>query len=180
MIWSTMRNSSSTPSVMGSVTHLPIGGRICGASRLPARGAGEQHPGAFLTPCSQCGHGAVIGFPAEWGTAMCGISGEIRFDGRAAHVGAVAAMTDELAPAVPTAAGSGRRDRSPSVTAGSRSSTCRARAQPMTDSELGLTIVFNGCIYNHHQLRSELVGRGLPLLLHQRHRGDPQGVPPLG
>ena len=28
--------------------------------------------------------------------------------------------------------------------------------QPMTDPELGLTIVFNGCIYNHRELRAEL------------------------
>jgi asparagine synthase (glutamine-hydrolysing) len=28
--------------------------------------------------------------------------------------------------------------------------------QPMLDEELGLTIVFNGCIYNHHELRREL------------------------
>ncbi len=28
--------------------------------------------------------------------------------------------------------------------------------QPMVDPELGLTIVFNGCIYNHHELREEL------------------------
>ena len=31
-----------------------------------------------------------------------------------------------------------------------------AGAQPMVDSELGLTIVFNGCIYNHRELRAEL------------------------
>ncbi len=30
----------------------------------------------------------------------------------------------------------------------------------MTDSELGLTVVFNGCIYNHHQLRRELSAEG--------------------
>jgi asparagine synthase (glutamine-hydrolysing) len=33
-----------------------------------------------------------------------------------------------------------------------------AGAQPMTDGEL--TIVFNGCIYNHRELRSELGARG--------------------
>jgi asparagine synthase (glutamine-hydrolysing) len=31
-----------------------------------------------------------------------------------------------------------------------------AGAQPMIDEALGLTISFNGCIYNHHQLRDEL------------------------
>ena len=33
-------------------------------------------------------------------------------------------------------------------------------AQPMVDSELGVTVVFNGCIYNHHELRRELEGAG--------------------
>ena len=32
--------------------------------------------------------------------------------------------------------------------------------QPMVDSELGLTLVFNGCIYNYKQLRKELEGWG--------------------
>jgi asparagine synthase (glutamine-hydrolysing) len=31
-----------------------------------------------------------------------------------------------------------------------------AASQPMVDSDLGLTIVFNGCIYNHHELRAQL------------------------
>ena len=33
-------------------------------------------------------------------------------------------------------------------------------AQPMRDDELGLAVVFNGCIYNHHELRAELQGLG--------------------
>jgi asparagine synthase (glutamine-hydrolysing) len=33
-------------------------------------------------------------------------------------------------------------------------------AQPMRDEALGLTIVFNGCIYNHHDLRGELISLG--------------------
>jgi asparagine synthase (glutamine-hydrolysing) len=32
--------------------------------------------------------------------------------------------------------------------------------QPMVDAELGLTVVFNGCIYNHRELRAELEGHG--------------------
>jgi asparagine synthase (glutamine-hydrolysing) len=32
--------------------------------------------------------------------------------------------------------------------------------QPMTDPELGLSIVFNGCIYNFQELRSELIAKG--------------------
>ena len=33
-------------------------------------------------------------------------------------------------------------------------------AQPMVDAELGVTIAFNGCIYNHHELRCELEAAG--------------------
>jgi len=32
--------------------------------------------------------------------------------------------------------------------------------QPMVDPELGLTLVFNGCIYNHRELRTELETHG--------------------
>lgn len=35
-----------------------------------------------------------------------------------------------------------------------------AGAQPMHDPELGLTIAFNGCIYNYPELRNELIGKG--------------------
>jgi asparagine synthase (glutamine-hydrolysing) len=35
-----------------------------------------------------------------------------------------------------------------------------AGAQPMVDDRLGLTVVFNGCIYNHRELRAELEGHG--------------------
>ena len=34
-------------------------------------------------------------------------------------------------------------------------------AQPMVDEELGLTVVFNGIIYNHRELRAELEGAGM-------------------
>ena len=34
-------------------------------------------------------------------------------------------------------------------------------AQPMVDDELGLTVVFNGIIYNHKELRAELEGAGM-------------------
>ena len=33
-------------------------------------------------------------------------------------------------------------------------------AQPMVDSDLGLTLVFNGCIYNYKELRAELQAAG--------------------
>ena len=55
-----------------------------------------------------------------------------------------------------------------------------AGSQPMVDPPLGLTVVFNGCIYNYQALRAELDGARAPVLLPLRHRGDPQGVRPVG
>ena len=112
---------------------------------------------------------------------MCGISGELRFDGRPPTSGRWAACATSSPPAVPTDRACTPRGPSPSGTAGWPSSTCRATGnQPMVDAELGLTIVFNGCIYNYRAAAVRARGRGLPVLLHQRHRGDPQGVPRVG
>src|ERR1700710_1008347 len=41
-----------------------------------------------------------------------------------------------------------------------------AGAQPMVDAELGLTVVFNGCIYNYEQLRDELAAVGYRFFSH--------------
>jgi asparagine synthase (glutamine-hydrolysing) len=41
-----------------------------------------------------------------------------------------------------------------------------AGAQPMVDAELGLTIAWNGCIYNYEQLRDELSGHGYQFFSH--------------
>ena len=38
--------------------------------------------------------------------------------------------------------------------------------QPMTDADLGLTIVFNGCIYNYRALRKELQDKGYRFFAH--------------
>lgn len=38
--------------------------------------------------------------------------------------------------------------------------------QPMSDPDLGLTIVFNGCIYNYRALREELQGKGYRFFAH--------------
>jgi len=88
---------------------------------------------------------------------MCGISGEIRFDGRLASTDTVVRMTEAMAARGPD--GSGIVSRGP-VAFGHR----RLRVidlsdkaqQPMVDSELGITLVFNGCIYNYPQLREDL------------------------
>jgi asparagine synthase (glutamine-hydrolysing) len=92
---------------------------------------------------------------------MCGISGEIRVDGRTASPDAVALMTERLASRGPD--GSGLWANGP-IALGHRRlaiiDLSRRGEQPMVDAELGLVIVFNGCIYNHRQLRHELETHG--------------------
>ena len=92
---------------------------------------------------------------------MCGFSGEATFDGAPASVSAVNAMTGSLAPRGPDASGLHAQGR---VAFGHRrlkiiDLTDRAQ-QPMTDPALGLTLAFNGCIYNYRVLRGELEGLG--------------------
>jgi asparagine synthase (glutamine-hydrolysing) len=92
---------------------------------------------------------------------MCGICGEIRFDGQAADVGAVARMTGAMTSRGPDA--DGVVSHGPVAFGHRRLSIIdlSARgAQPMVDSDLGLTLVFNGCIYNYKELRKELQADG--------------------
>jgi asparagine synthase (glutamine-hydrolysing) len=92
---------------------------------------------------------------------MCGIGGELRFDGRPADGEAVRRMLPCLETRGPD--GEGFWQRGP-VAVGHRRlkiiDLSEAGHQPMTDDELGLTLVFNGCIYNYKQLREELQGHG--------------------
>ncbi len=92
---------------------------------------------------------------------MCGICGEVRLDGRAASMDAVGRMTDAMAPRGPDSEGLVGRGR---VIFGHRRLTIidlSTRAeQPMVDAALGLTIVFNGCIYNYPELRRDLEAEG--------------------
>ncbi|WP_433256679.1 N-acetylglutaminylglutamine amidotransferase [Streptosporangium sp. CA-135522] len=92
---------------------------------------------------------------------MCGLSGEIRFDGRAADIGAVGRMTDAMHERGPD--GSGLWSLGP-VALGHRRlkiiDLSDKAAQPMVDSDLGLAAVFNGCLYNYRELREELRGEG--------------------
>ena len=98
---------------------------------------------------------------------MCGIAGEIRFDGGFADVAAVTRMTDCLAPRGPDGTGVLARGR---VAFGHRRlkiiDLTENAAQPMTDPDLGLTLVFNGCIYNYPELRAELQGHGYSFFSH--------------
>ncbi|UYP17185.1 N-acetylglutaminylglutamine amidotransferase [Rhodococcus sp. Z13] len=88
---------------------------------------------------------------------MCGICGEIRFDGAPADVTAVARMTGSMGSRGPDEAGAYARQ---AVAFGHRRlciiDLSSRGGQPMVDSELGLALVFNGCIYNYRQLRGEL------------------------
>ncbi len=92
---------------------------------------------------------------------MCGFSGEVRFDGRAVDPAAIAAMNQILAPRGPDGEGLFVRDR---VGVGHRRlriiDLSDRAAQPMVDSDLGLTLVFNGIIYNYQDLRRDLQRAG--------------------
>jgi asparagine synthase (glutamine-hydrolysing) len=92
---------------------------------------------------------------------MCGFAGEITFDGRHASVEAVRRMTERLAPRGPDDVGLHARGR---MALGHRRlkiiDLSERAEQPMTDPELGLTIAFNGCIYNYKALRRELESLG--------------------
>ncbi len=92
---------------------------------------------------------------------MCGICGEIRFDGRSADVAAVTRMTGAMVSRGPDS--DGVFAHGPIALGHRRLSIIdlSARgAQPMVDSDLGLTLVFNGCIYNYKNLRKELEAAG--------------------
>ena len=92
---------------------------------------------------------------------MCGFSGEVRRDGRPADVGAVARMTATMHDRGPDGSGVWSQRN---VALGHRRlkivDLSEHASQPMVDAELGLTIAFNGMVYNYPQLREQLVGEG--------------------
>jgi asparagine synthase (glutamine-hydrolysing) len=91
---------------------------------------------------------------------MCGICGEISFGGTA-DPGAVRAMMAVLSPRGPD--GSGLHGQGQVMFGHCRLKIIdlsEAGQQPMIDPQLGLTVVFNGCIYNYQELRAELEGKG--------------------
>jgi asparagine synthase (glutamine-hydrolysing) len=98
---------------------------------------------------------------------MCGLAGEIRFDNRAADVSDIGRMTACLAHRGPD--GTGVWARGPVALGHRRLSIIdlsAAGSQPMVDSQLGLSVVFNGCIYNYKALRSELQLAGFQFFSH--------------
>ena len=92
---------------------------------------------------------------------MCGLAGEIRFDGRAVDPGAITRMNERQSARGPDGQGLLVFDR---LGVGHRRlkimDLSDAAQQPMVDPMLGLGVVFNGAIYNHHELREDLVARG--------------------
>lgn len=92
---------------------------------------------------------------------MCGICGEVRFDGGTPSVSAVSKMADVLSPRGPDASGIVIRGN---IGFGHRRlrilDLSEKSQQPMIDADLGLTLVFNGCIYNFRELRAELEAKG--------------------
>jgi asparagine synthase (glutamine-hydrolysing) len=92
---------------------------------------------------------------------MCGLCGELRFDGTAPEQGVIERMKDKLRKRGPDSEGS---YISAPVAFGHRrlaiiDLTDKA-AQPMIDEPAGVSLVFNGTIYNYPDLRKELQALG--------------------
>ena len=91
---------------------------------------------------------------------MCGICGEVTFDGTVAGA-SLATMNEKMWARGPDAGGTFSQD---GVALGHRRLSiidlAAASQQPMIDPVLGLAVVFNGCIYNYRQLRDELEAKG--------------------
>ncbi len=92
---------------------------------------------------------------------MCGIAGEIRFDGRVPDLARIHLINERQARRGPDAAGAYGQDH---MAFAHRRLKVMDRSdlshQPMFDAELGIGVVFNGAIYNHSELRQCLRGRG--------------------
>lgn len=92
---------------------------------------------------------------------MCGISGEVRFDGRSPDLAALSRMNAQQRRRGPDSGGvfaqgaqawGHRRLKIMDLS--------ESAQQPMVDPEQGIGIVFNGAIYNHPELRRELEAKG--------------------
>ncbi|ANW64306.1 asparagine synthase (glutamine-hydrolyzing) [Mycobacterium sp. djl-10] len=98
---------------------------------------------------------------------MCGATGEVRLDGRTPDVSAVAAMAEVMVARGPDSAGVWSQGR---VALGHRRlkiiDLSEAGAQPMVDAELGISVAWNGCIYNYEELRTELTSHGYRFFSH--------------
>jgi asparagine synthase (glutamine-hydrolysing) len=97
---------------------------------------------------------------------MCGIAGEIAL-GRPANLAAIEAMTVAMTSRGPDDSGVWARE---GVALGHRRLSIIDLSshghQPMHDPELGLTVAFNGCIYNYPELRRQLMAKGYRFFSH--------------
>ena len=98
---------------------------------------------------------------------MCGIAGELRFDGMPCEVASLVGMTEAQSRRGPDAHG---LHLQPGRGFGHRRlkimDLSDASQQPMFDPLLGVGIVFNGAVYNHPELRRELEGKGYRFYSH--------------
>lgn len=98
---------------------------------------------------------------------MCGICGEVSFDGSSASLGAIEKMMNVMVPRGPDSGGAVLRGRGALGHRRLKIIDLSDRAeQPMVDPALGLTVAFNGCIYNYKELRTELEGKGHSFFSH--------------
>ena len=98
---------------------------------------------------------------------MCGIAGELRFDGNTPDLAALARMNAQQQARGPDSGGvfaqgaqawGHRRLKIMDLS--------ESAQQPMVDPELGLGIVFNGAVNNHPELRRELEAKGYRFYSH--------------
>jgi asparagine synthase (glutamine-hydrolysing) len=98
---------------------------------------------------------------------VCGATGEVRLDGQTPDIAAVSAMAQAMAARGPDSAGVWSQGR---VALGHRRlkiiDLSAAGGQPMVDADLGLSVAWNGCIYNYKQLRRELGEHGYRFFSH--------------
>jgi asparagine synthase (glutamine-hydrolysing) len=92
---------------------------------------------------------------------MCGICGELRFDGQTADPAIIKKMLPRLARRGPDFEAAWQHE---SVQFGHRRlaiiDLSERSNQPMHDARLGLSIVFNGAIYNYPKLRQQFIDEG--------------------
>ena len=92
---------------------------------------------------------------------MCGIAGIRSFNGQLADAAALGRMARALEPRGPDAGGVLVRDEVGMAHRRLKIIDLTDQAQqPMSDPDLGIDLVFNGCIYNYRELRDELAALG--------------------
>ena len=92
---------------------------------------------------------------------MCGLCGEMNFNGAAASAHAIASMSAVMTRRGPDGSGLWANGN---MALGHRRlkiiDLSERAQQPMVDPDLGLSMAFNGCIYNYKALRAELTAKG--------------------